>query len=720
MGNILWFISLGLTSLSILLWLFMRKEKTPTLQITVTIVAFIAISALFAFYAGIFLGHQFQYAVVHQHSNMSMSKPLLLASVWTGQTGSLLAWILSLVLVSCFLLGDRKHRSGILPLILLFLSALLIMFQRAEPFKATLMNFSDGLGLNPVLSHPLLITHPPFAFIAYSAIVAIFAYAIIAITNADFAYIFHKMHQFSVVAFASLSLTILLGSFWAYEVTGWGGYWSFDPIENGSLIAWLLLAVVLHYLKLYRRSNSFHKAIIVTSILLMFSILHMVFLIRSGLLSEISAHSYVEGRLLWMLLSLDLAVLILPGGFFLFHSKKLPSTPPLKSKKIKAIVSVNYVLLAMVTVLFSYNHFPIIESYLPFLTQLSTLIPLPRIMFFLSLVSLFFLLKYYRHAFQVKRSSRFSPEKTLIVFLISLVIVYLFQPSLPVTIFSLAGLGLTLTCSFCFICIYALLSHWNKTPWNHRGSLILHVALSVLLPGSLLLSFPVKTHWLHLVPNQSVYNEQLSAGLVLSSTNALPIYTGDLTTYSIKVAIKSSNWSSLVSIWTYQRSKEEDELMIPSITSKFGSDHHIVPVGTGIFRIKTNDTRAMGDYLVTFVSKAEESISDNIKKEIYTLSFKKDNETETIQLLRLVNPQGLQVRSDPVYVKLFAEEIRLTEYQNNTLFFSSPFLEKHLEVNYYIKPLAIVIRLAYYLILIGSAWILISIFIFRKKRITHA
>jgi cytochrome c biogenesis factor len=715
MGNVLLVVSLGLVVLSFILWLYLSKPSKQTAPLLFSIISLISIAVLFSFYVSLFWNHQFQYVQVHQNSNMAMPKLLLLASVWSGQSGSLLSWILSLTFMSAFIFKDKAVRSKVFPLLFLFLGILLMMFLRSDPFALNPLLPADGIGLNPVLSHPLMIIHPPFAFIAYSCIILAFIYAMISLSYAFPDTLFQKISLYAKMAFTSLSFAILLGSLWAYEASGWGGYWSFDPIENGSLIAFLLLALLMHLLWAQKRYRIFHKHIILCSIFLMFSIIHMVFLIRSGLLSQVSAHSYVDGNLLWVLFAIDLTVLFVPLLYFFIKHNKLPTHhKQLLPKKIKPFRTSHWFLISIAGLLFVYTHLPFFDSSLigAFLKKASSIFPF--FVLILSFAILFMLLLFYKHAFRRKRSRRYSAEKFLFLFFVSFVLCYLFQPSIPINILSVTGLVLVSICFLCFSCLYAVLYYINKTPVKAWGSLLFHSSLPCLVLAAVFFTLPSNTYWLHLLPHEKTNIKELSASFELIKSQQLPIYTGTYTEYPVQVSIQNSNYTALPAIWSYQRNQASLEINKTSIHAILGSDHHLLPTGKGIFRIKEGTDRFLGQINVAFIEHTQEKLSDGLINETFTLSFTKDEQNDTIQLKRLVSTHGRHLRSDPVYVSLLNDTIQLNQYQNKTLVFSSKALSEHLEANYSIKALARLIPWSYYLLLIASIWILIKQILSKK------
>ncbi len=641
-----------------------------------------------------------------------MPQLLLFASIWSGQTGSLLTWILCIAVMMLFVLKDQLYRAKALPIILVFLGLLLIMLIRSQPFELNPLLPIDGLGLNPVLSHPLLIIHPPFAFISYSLIVAIYAYAIVAFREHSFDIIFRKILVFASVSLAALSLTIILGSLWAYEVVGWGGYWSFDPIENGSLIAWLLLTVLIHFLKLFKKGLSSWKPIILSCFFVMFSVIHMVFLIRSGLLSQISSHAYVQGNLLYMLLLTDVLVLILPLAFFLFKTKTLPKLPPHKpSYRCFIMTLCNWTLISIAIVLFIFTQLPLLPQYKESILLVQTSKQLPWIVLLLSLLLLILSLFYYRHAFYIKKTHRPSIEKLLLIFFFAFVSMVILQPSLNIAVFSLRGLFVLMLVFLCYCSLYVFLHRWHRVPWRSKGSPLLHAALPLLILGSLAIALPISPAWLHLSPGQTYYSPEYKSSFTLMDSIDESIYTGEKSSYPIKVSTNNSNYTASPAIWKYNRDKKEQELFIPDIQHRLLLDYHIVPVGKGIFRIKKSETRYINEISVFFkyteVSNNEQQHT-SLTKEEFTLFLSTDSQKEELLLSRWKNKVGTQVRSDPVFSSILNDTVQIISFQKDTLVISLASLKQHIALNFYHKPMALLIRLAYFLILLSSLWIMLE------------
>ncbi|MFP4322179.1 MAG: heme lyase CcmF/NrfE family subunit [Anaerolineales bacterium] len=154
----------------------------------------------------------------------------------------------------------------------------------------------DGRGLNPLLRHPGMIIHPPMLYLGFTGFMIPFAFAMAALLKGDFSNLWiSATRRWSVIAWMFLSIGIILGGRWAYDVLGWGGYWGWDPVENSSLLPWLTGTAFLHSVMIQERRGMLKGwnmfMIILTYILMLFGTVAT----RTGLLS--SVHTFAQSPL---------------------------------------------------------------------------------------------------------------------------------------------------------------------------------------------------------------------------------------------------------------------------------------------------------------------------------------------------------------------------------------------------------------------------------------
>ena len=160
------------------------------------------------------------------------------------------------------------------------------------PAGAIAVSPADGQGLNPLLRHPGMIIHPPMLYLGFVAFVIPFAFAIAALVTgrSDDRWI-RLTRRWTLVAWVFLSLGLVLGMRWAYDVLGWGGYWAWDPVEISALMPWLTGTAFLHSVMIQEKRGMFKQWNMLLIILTYALVIFGTFLTRSGVLSSVHAFS---------------------------------------------------------------------------------------------------------------------------------------------------------------------------------------------------------------------------------------------------------------------------------------------------------------------------------------------------------------------------------------------------------------------------------------------
>ncbi|MDQ2675574.1 MAG: cytochrome c biogenesis protein CcsA, partial [Actinomycetota bacterium] len=209
-----------------------------------------------------FLRSDFSVALVADHSSTTTPTLYKMTALWGSQGGSLLLWAFVLSLASSgVLFATRfKHRevvpwaTAVLCVLGVFFTALMLFAGDAKPFARMDPVPAEGLGLNPLLRHPAMAIHPPMLYSGYVLFSIPFAFAIGALVarRLDASWI-RSTRRFALLAWLFLSVGILLGAGWSYVELGWGGYWGWDPVENASLMPWLVGTAFLHSVMVQER-----------------------------------------------------------------------------------------------------------------------------------------------------------------------------------------------------------------------------------------------------------------------------------------------------------------------------------------------------------------------------------------------------------------------------------------------------------------------------------
>ncbi|MEM9598432.1 MAG: cytochrome c biogenesis protein CcsA, partial [Acidobacteriota bacterium] len=237
----------------------------------------------------------FRIEYVYQYSGTDLESHFQLAAFWAGQKGSFLIWLMWGVLLGIPL--SRTAGRDEPTVMLAYLPTvfwLAILLVRNNPFVMLPEAPADGAGLNPLLQDDWMVIHPPLMFVGYAAAAIPFAFAVGAMWRGDMRNWAARAFPWALGGFLVLGTAILLGGAWAYRTLGWGGYWGWDPVENASLIPWLIGVVLIHGLYLERSRGRYRRLNLLLSCLLYLSVLYGTFLTRSGVLADFSVHSFVD------------------------------------------------------------------------------------------------------------------------------------------------------------------------------------------------------------------------------------------------------------------------------------------------------------------------------------------------------------------------------------------------------------------------------------------
>ncbi|MEI7483670.1 MAG: cytochrome c biogenesis protein CcsA [Ignavibacteriota bacterium] len=285
------------------------------------------------------LTHQFQFSYVWEQSSTDLQLPLLVSTFWAGQEGSFMLWGLFTAIIGIFLMnyvskGERMEAQvmAMFTLVLSFITLILIL---KSPFHYLWETFpkdvefgyqpAEGRGLNPLLQNFWMAIHPPTLFLGFASLTVPFAFAMGALLKNDF----DSWASFSVpwILFSGgiLGLGIMMGGYWAYSILGWGGYWAWDPVENSSLIPWIINVASLHTIIAQRKTGGYKKTNLLLSILAFLLVLYSTFLTRSGILGDSSVHSFTDpgAEVYAALLAFIITFSVISIGMILFRFKNL-------------------------------------------------------------------------------------------------------------------------------------------------------------------------------------------------------------------------------------------------------------------------------------------------------------------------------------------------------------------------------------------------------------
>jgi cytochrome c-type biogenesis protein CcmF len=308
----------------------------------------ISILTMFATLYYIISHHYFEYKYAYGHSDRSLQIEYLLSCFWEGQEGSFMLWafwhcvlgwifiskksawengVLGVMNLAQFCLGTMLiglyfwgNKVGSNPFILLRHDTEAPIFRNPE--YLTLLR--DGKGLNTLLQNYWMVIHPPVLFLGFASTIVPFALTIAGLLK--------KQHDWTKTALswagfsaAVLGLGVMMGAAWAYESLTFGGYWAWDPVENASLVPWLLLVSGLHTNLIYRHAGYSLRATCFFYILAFCLILYSTFLTRSGILGDTSVHAFTDLEMNTQLVSFVLVFFLPAIGLLLYRYRSLPT-----------------------------------------------------------------------------------------------------------------------------------------------------------------------------------------------------------------------------------------------------------------------------------------------------------------------------------------------------------------------------------------------------------
>ncbi len=282
----------------------------------------LCVAAAFVCLTTAFVQHDFSVLYVAQHSNRALPLAYRVAAVWGGHEGSLLLWLLMLVLWT--LAVAMFSRTLPLPFVARILSVmgwvavafLLFTLVASNPFDRLLPAAAEGRDLNPLLQDPGMVLHPPMLYMGYVGFSVAFAFAVAALIGGHLDATWARWTRpWTTAAWCFLTIGIALGSWWAYYELGWGGWWFWDPVENASFMPWLAGTALIHSLAVTEKRNGFKSWTVLLAIIAFTLSLLGTFLVRSGLLSSVHAFAADPQRGIFILV---LMALLSGGALALF------------------------------------------------------------------------------------------------------------------------------------------------------------------------------------------------------------------------------------------------------------------------------------------------------------------------------------------------------------------------------------------------------------------
>ncbi|MDF1698176.1 MAG: cytochrome c biogenesis protein CcsA [Saprospiraceae bacterium] len=297
--------------------------------------------------------HKFyEYAYVFQHVSDDLPLRYTLSAFWEGQEGSFMLWMMWHIVLGWFLIyRGSKWESPVMAIIAMseiFLTSMILgvhieigdwmtkfgsnpTLLLRDTLQAPIFNNADyvslisGDGLNPLLQNYWMTIHPPVTFLGFASTIVPFAFAVAGLWTGKYKEWLKPALPWALFSAGILGTGIVMGSVWAYEALSFGGYWSWDPVENAVLVPWLFLIAGLHTHLIAKSTGYSIKATIFFYGMAFPLIVYSTFLTRSGILGDTSAHAFTEMGLEKQLIAFFVFFFAVGLGALAYHSKKIPS-----------------------------------------------------------------------------------------------------------------------------------------------------------------------------------------------------------------------------------------------------------------------------------------------------------------------------------------------------------------------------------------------------------
>jgi cytochrome c-type biogenesis protein CcmF len=303
-GTILIYLSLILAIIGIatsFLRLKNKKDKFLLYSRIITILLFVTISLTLVYLYILFFTADLSVEYVWQYTSNTHSIQYKFAGVLAGMAGSLLFWIWAITTPWLYeeLRTIKKPvnediRDWTRIILFIVISILIFTLILYDVFKPTasnlLLSYPNGQGLNPLLQTELMVIHPPIVFLSYGFLALPFAAALAYLLIGHKDWLSYSL-KWSRIGWIFLTLGIGLGALWAYVVLGWGGYWSWDPVETSSLLPWIILTGFLHTQLMFKRKNDYPILAPILGVFSFVLVIFATFVTRAGGL-WVSVHTF--------------------------------------------------------------------------------------------------------------------------------------------------------------------------------------------------------------------------------------------------------------------------------------------------------------------------------------------------------------------------------------------------------------------------------------------
>jgi cytochrome c-type biogenesis protein CcmF len=352
-------------------WIGMRRNDdrwvSSARNAVILVFPLVLLAALAIIYS--LVTSDFSLDYVWQVSSRDMPTYLKVTALWGGQAGSLLFWNLLLAaFVAAAMVTKWQDQKALMPYVIIVASMTQIFFLFISgfvenPFIRLAIIPPDGNGLNPLLRHPGMIIHPPMLYLGFVGFTVPYAFAMAALmSNQAGDNWIRTTRRWTLVAWLFLSLGLILGGRWAYDVLGWGGYWGWDPVENASLMPWLAATAFLHSVMIQEKMRMFKMWNMFLIVLTFCLVILGTFVVRSGVIS--SVHAFAQSAIGPFFFAFIAIMFIFSAYWITTRRDLLRSENQLHSymSREAAFLYNNFLIIAILGVVFLFTYYPIFSE----------------------------------------------------------------------------------------------------------------------------------------------------------------------------------------------------------------------------------------------------------------------------------------------------------------------------------------------------------------------
>ena len=327
---------------------FAQKQWAVNGRILFYLHSFFVVGIIFVLFLIIY-NNYFEYHYAYSHASKFLPVHYMISCFWEGQEGSFLLWIFWNCVLGIILIKTNKKWEApimvIFAVVQAFLASMILGISVLD-FKIGSSPFvllrdvisdpifqinpdfvpKDGTGLNPLLQNYWMVIHPPTLFLGYATTLIPFSYVIAGLWKKEYKNWIKPALPWAILSAALMAIGQLMGAYWAYETLSFGGYWSWDPVENAVYVPWIIQMESIHTMIIFKKNDTALKTSIILVITTFLLILYATFLTRSGILGNASVHSFTDLGLSGQLLIYLLVFMLIALGLSIYRWKEIPTT----------------------------------------------------------------------------------------------------------------------------------------------------------------------------------------------------------------------------------------------------------------------------------------------------------------------------------------------------------------------------------------------------------